>query len=67
MEEVNYMDGELIICGLSMEMEIAKELGYVGKCIGCYHLDGDGRYEYCKGELLDERKDDCRDWLPDMR
>jgi len=58
---------EMIICGLHMEMEIAMEMGYVGKCIGCYHLDGDGENEYCKGKLLKERKENCKDWLVDMR
>ena len=55
------------MCGLHMEMEIAEEMGYVGKCIGCYHLTSDGVNEYCKGRLLKSRKENCKDWLVDMR
>lgn len=58
---------EIIVCGLSMEMEMAEEMGYVGKCIGCYHLDSDGEQEYCKGKALKERKENCKEWLVDMR
>jgi hypothetical protein len=58
---------EMVMCGLHMEMEMAKEMGYVGKCIGCVHLDGDGVDEYCKGKVLTERKENCKDWLVDMR
>ena len=58
---------DMIICGLSMEMEIAKEMGYVGKCIGCRKLDGDGEKEYCDGKILKERKENCKDWIVDIR
>lgn len=57
----------MIVCGMHMEMEIAKEMGYIGKCIGCLHLDGDGKDEYCKGKLLKERKENCKDWVVDHR
>ncbi|MBQ2635373.1 MAG: hypothetical protein IJJ11_07460 [Methanosphaera sp.] len=30
---------EMIICGLSMEMEMAREMGTVGKCIGCRYFE----------------------------
>lgn len=31
------MEG-MIMCGFSMEMELAEMCGVVGKCIGCNHL-----------------------------
>ena len=29
----------MIICGLNMEMEMAKEMDLIGKCMGCLYLD----------------------------
>lgn len=58
---------DMIICGLSMEMRAAEEMGTVGKCISCYYLDSDGKNEYCKGKLLEKRKENCEDWFVDMR
>ena len=58
---------DMIICGLSMEMELAKEMGWVGKCIGCRRLDYDGKYEYCDGKILKEHKEDCDKWIVDIR
>lgn len=57
---------EMIICGLSMEMELAKEMGTIGKCIGCLYLEYDN---YCmkKGKKLNERKSNCKDWVVDHR
>ena len=57
---------ELIICGLSMEMEMAEEMGTVGKCIGCVYLEYD---DYCrkKGKKLKERKENCDDWVVEYR
>ena len=57
----------MYICGLNMEMEIAKEMGYIGKCIGCRRFDSDGRDEYCDGKLLEERKENCKRWIVDIR
>ena len=59
------MMAEMIVCGLSMEMEMAEEMGYVGKCIGCLYLEDD----YCtkNEELLKEHKTNCEDWLVDHR
>lgn len=61
---------ELIICGLSMEMEMAEEMGDIGKCRGCLYFD-----ELCNGalfcrqynEMLDEEQENCKDWLVDYR
>ena len=56
----------MIICGMSMEMELAKEMGTVGKCIDCLHLEYDN---YCrkKGKKLNEKKSNCKDWVVDHR
>ena len=57
---------DMIICGMSMEMELAKEMGTVGKCIDCLHFEYDN---YCrkKGKKLNERKSNCKDWVVDHR
>ena len=49
-----------------MEMEIAEEMGWVGKCIGCWYLEHD---DYCrkKGKKLKERKENCPEWHVDIR
>ena len=61
---------EMIICGLSMEMEMAKEMGTIGKCISCLYFDelNNGAL-FCRqyDEVLDEEKEDCPDWLVDYR
>ena len=49
---------EMIICGLTMEIKLAEEMGWIGKCVGCRYLEyGD----YCrkKGRHLKERKENC--------
>ena len=57
---------EMIICGLSMEMRMAKEMGTIGKCISCLYLEYDN---YCrkKGKKLKERKENCSEWQVDFR
>lgn len=57
---------DMIVCGLSMEMELAEEMGWVGKCIGCLYLEYD---KYCrkKGKKLKELKENCSDWVVDSR
>ena len=61
---------EMIICGLSMEMELAEEMGWVGKCIGCLYFDKlpNGAL-VCnkKNEVLDNERENCEDWLVDHR
>ena len=54
------------ICGLSMEMELAEEMGYVGKCIGCHYFEKwNGLYCHKKNKKLDKEKENCPDWLVD--
>lgn len=57
------------ICGCSIEMELAEELGLIGKCQGCRYLDWNPNGDYCskKNELLPELKEDCKDWAVDIR
>lgn len=54
---------KMIICGFSMEMELAEDLGMVGDCRMCRKWDSDGVNDYCDGELLEEKKTDCDEWL----
>ena len=64
---------KMIMCGLSMEMEMAEEMGTVGKCISCLYLDsrmiGDESVDWCSkhNALLAERESDCNDWVVDHR
>ena len=59
---------ELIICGLSMEMEMAKEMGTVGKCISCHRFNCfDGVPSCEKKGILDNEKEDCDDWIVNHR
>lgn len=60
---------EMIICGLSMEMEMAKEMGYVGKCIGCLYCDhySDTRVICSKKGVLNKPKENCDEWIVDHR
>ena len=57
------------ICGLSMEMEIAREMGYIGKCIGCLYLER--RLEenriICSKKGVIRQRDNCKDWIVDHR
>ena len=60
---------EMIICGMSMEMEMAEEMGTVGKCRGCLYLETNvngTRYCQLKGVLTSE-KENCKDWVVDHR
>lgn len=60
---------DMIICGLSMEMELAEEMGTVGKCIGCHYFEGSDEVLYCakKKKFLDKEKENCQDWLVNHR
>ena len=57
---------EMIVCGLSMEMESAKEHNGIGKCSWCWYLEYE---DYCrkKDKKLLKREEDCNDWVVDMR
>lgn len=61
---------EMIICGLSMEMEMAKENNGIGKCSYCLYLDelNNGSL-FCRQyhEILDEEIENCKDWIVDHR
>lgn len=56
------------VCGLSMEMELAEEMGTVGKCIDCiYHIYIDDDIVDCKKHGRIPVRTDCEDWLVDYR
>jgi hypothetical protein len=60
---------EMIVCGLSMEMNMAEEMGHIGKCIGCLYAEKwDSSSLFClkKGRRVKEREN-CKDWLVDHR
>lgn len=59
---------EMIICGLSMEMEMAKEMGTIGKCKGCLYLNWNNG-DYCSKleEPLEELRENCDSWVVDHR
>lgn len=58
----------MYICGMSMEMELAEEMGWVGKCIGCLYLDRFNGVSICeKKGVLDEEVENCLDWVVDHR
>ena len=59
----------MYICGCSMEMEMAKEMGWVGKCIGCLYTttkydDGDW---YCTKRKKKTNQENCPEWVVDHR
>ena len=58
----------MYICGLSMEMELAEEMGTIGKCIDCIH------HQVITDDIVDCEmhgrvpvRDDCQDWVVDYR
>ena len=58
----------MIICGCSMEMKLAEEMGWVGKCIGCLYFDCyDGVPSCQKKGRLETEKENCPDWVVDHR
>ena len=64
------MMAELIICGLSMEMEMAKECDGIGKCTWCLYYDTlSNGYSFCRcyDEVIDEEVENCPDWIVDHR
>ncbi|MBQ6099000.1 MAG: hypothetical protein IJI80_04410 [Methanobrevibacter sp.] len=60
---------EMIICGLSMEMEMAREMGTVGKCRGCVYCNrySDERIVCSKKGVLEKEKENCKEWVVDYR
>lgn len=60
----------MIVCGLSMEMEMAKEADGIGKCSWCRYFDELSNCAlFCRklDEVLDEEQEDCEDWAVDIR
>lgn len=60
---------EMIICGLSMEMEMAKEMGWIGKCRGCLYctwIKPIGTVKCTKKGIIPEEIN-CKDWVVDHR
>lgn len=52
-----------------MEMELAEEMGWVGKCIGCLYCDditSTGSVN-CQKKGRIKEKENCKDWLVDHR
>ena len=61
---------EIIICGLSMEMENAREMGYIGKCRGCLYNDrlyDDGKVWCAKSLRKMQQQENCKEWVVDHR
>ena len=51
-----------------MEMEMAKEMGTVGKCISCHRFNCfDGVPSCEKKGILDNEKENCDDWIVNHR
>lgn len=62
------MGKTMYVCGLSMEMELAEEMGTIGKCIDCIHH----RYitddiVSCEIHGLVKPRENCENWLVDYR
>ena len=59
----------MYICGLSMEMELAEEMGWVGKCRGCLYCDHITTYGLvtCQKKGKIKEKENCPQWVVDHR
>ena len=58
------------LCGCNMEMELAEEMGWVGKCIGCQYyeiLTNGSKYCRKRKKFLEEEITDCELWVVDTR
>lgn len=60
---------DMIICGMNMEMETAKEMGTVGKCRGCLYCDNISTIgmAVCQKKGKIKEKENCKDWVIDHR
>ena len=60
---------EMIVCGLSMEMELAREMGWIGKCRGCLYCNGITNFGFatCQKKGRIPEKENCPDWVVDHR
>lgn len=54
---------------MSMEMELATEMGWVGKCRGCLYCNGITNYGLatCQKKGKVPEKNNCKDWVVDHR
>ena len=64
------MTRDIVMCGLNLEMEIAKKMGGVGKCSFCLFFDqiNSGDW-YCRlyDEVIEGENTDCKGWVVDHR
>lgn len=59
---------DMILCGLSMEMRAAEEMGHIGKCIGCLYCEGKNNNEIkCEKRGVINEQENCEDWFVDYR
>lgn len=60
---------EMIICGFSMEMEMAEEMGWIGKCRGCLYCDTITTFGLvtCQKRGKIREQENCDDWVVDHR
>ena len=60
---------EMIICGLSMEMEMAKEMGWIGKCRGCLYCEYMKNFGLvkCQKKGKIKEQENCKDWIVNHR
>lgn len=64
------MTTNILICGLTYEMEIAKELNLIGKCKSCFYNEYTHKNNTVDCKKLKnniKQKEDCELWLVDMR
>lgn len=60
---------KMIMCGMHMEMEMAKEMGWIGKCRGCLYCEGITNFGLatCQKKGKIHEQEDCKDWIVDHR
>ena len=64
-----YEMADMIICGLSMEMELARELNRIGDCRMCLYcewIQSTGKVRCSKKGIVKQRTN-CKDWVVDHR
>lgn len=61
-------ENAMYICGFSMEMELAEEMGTIGRCISCIHHQGIcNSVVNCELNGKIKEKEDCNNWSIDIR
>ena len=60
---------EIIVCGCSMEMRMAEEMGTVGYCISCLYCEyfSTTNGVVCSKKGKTDTRDNCKDWVVDHR